>query len=70
MVAYLRNWALIAMTITTRFISNHHPLLKLEMVGASTFGPFPFKTHLRLVMELLPLDMVACVVLFMQFVER
>lgn len=70
MVVSLRNWALIATTITTRFILNHHPLLKLEMISASTFGPFPFETHLKLAGELLPLDMVACVVLFMQFVER
>ncbi len=62
-------WVLIATIITTKDLSNYGPFL-LKAISVSSFGPFPFQAHLGLMDEFFSLNIVTCIPLFMQFVER
>jgi len=66
---YLGSWAFIEPTITTRFLFYHY-LFLLEVISVHSFGPPPFQVHLKLAWELFPLDVMACIIPFMQFVKK
>jgi hypothetical protein len=67
--SYLANWVFIAPIIDIKFLFNCH-FFSLEMIGINSFDMFMLQAHLRLAWEFLPLDVVVCVPLFGQFVNR
>ncbi len=58
-IAYLGSWAIVAFTITSRFLMDSCPFLKA--IGASNSRPPPSQAHLKLARKLLPLGVATCV---------
>lgn len=69
LATYLANWVFIAPIINIKFLFNCR-LFSLEMIGVNSFDLLMLQAHLRLAWEFLPLDVVACVPPFGQFVNK